>query len=185
MNFFTCIAVSTLLLAVPTAAQSQDNVQSEANPTQLELARQIIDTAYPDEVREPMFIAVSEQIEQQAMASMMQQLGDLPVGARKVLQEWQASLSNEQRDILREHIPTLMQAWAVSYANLFSEAELRDILAFVQTDTGQTFMLRSTDVMSDPAFAAANQAYIGEITAHMLRRIPDLSAALSEAFEGQ
>ncbi|MFB0611350.1 DUF2059 domain-containing protein [Aurantiacibacter poecillastricola] len=182
------IALAATMLAVtgPVPALAQDSTQPAAvSQASLDLAQEILATAYPQEVREPMFLAVADQMEQQVMTSVMQQLGDIPTGARKVINDWQTSVSGEQRDILRRHIPALMEAWAVSYASVFSEAELRDILAFVQTDTGSTFMLKSNDIISDPAFASANQAYLDETMALMQTRMPDLIAALVEVAEDQ
>ncbi|RIV88937.1 DUF2059 domain-containing protein [Aurantiacibacter zhengii] len=172
-------------LAVPSVAQAQESPAASISSVELQLASEIIDTAYPQDTREPMFMAVSEQMEQQVMASVIQQMGDLPAGARKVLHDWQATVTSQQRDILRRHIPAIMQAWAESYANIFSENELRDILTFVQTDTGRTFLMKSTDVISDPAFASANQAYIDESMALMQDRMPDLIRGLSEIAEAQ
>lgn len=185
MKFVIVLAVAAMSLAVPALAQAQKSPAATTSAVELQLAREIIDTGYPQDVREPMFMAVSEQMEQQVMASVMQQMGDAPAGARKVIRDWQAEVTEEQRQILRRHIPALMQAWAASYASIFSEAELRDILAFVQTDTGRTFMMKSTDVIGDPAFASANQAYLDETMALMQDRMPDLIGGLVEIAEAQ
>ncbi len=185
MKFVSVCAIAALSLAVPTFAHAQENPAASISLVELQLASEIIDTAYPQGSREPMFMAVSEQMEQQVMASVMQQMGDVPAGARKVIHDWQATVTGQQREILRRHIPAIMQAWAESYANIFSEAELRDILAFVQTDTGRTFLMKSTDVISDPAFASANQAYMDETMALMQDRMPDLISGLVEIAEAQ
>ncbi|WP_271077924.1 hypothetical protein [Aurantiacibacter sp. MUD61] len=183
MKIVSALAAAAFTVALPSAAQSQEAPSAASETIEMQLAHQILDTAYPEDVREPMFMAVSEQMEQQVMASVMQQVGDAPAGARAVIREWQASITSEQREILRRHVPSLMQAWAVSYASIFSEEELRDILAFVQTDSGASFMLRTNDVISDPAFATANQAYINETMALMLERMPDLIQGLVAASE--
>ena len=171
--FAACVA---LALAVPVSVQAQDEVSISVSERQA-LAQQILDIAYPEETREPMFAAVTDQLEAQIMAATESQIKD--GGARAVVQRFQRDISREQRDILNAHIPRLMDAWARSYAEIFSTEELRDILTFVETDTGRTFMLRSVEVMSEPHFAAANQAFMNEAMSAAQRRMPELIAELT------
>jgi len=46
-------------------------------------------------------------------------------------------------------------------------------------------MAKSTDVVSHPAFATANQAYLDETIALAMHRMPELTAALEAHAEAQ
>lgn len=167
------IRIAAGALALALAGVSVPALSQDSEPDRVALAEQIVESAYPVEVREQMFMAVVDQMEAQTLQTVKSQMG-LDADALAVLEHWQAEVSREQRVILRKHIPMLIDAWAKSYATIFSKEELEDILAFVRTDTGKSFMLRSTDLLSEPAFAAANQAYMDEAMAVTFEHMPDL-----------
>ena len=169
------VALALAAVGVSTPALAQDAVEAS---DRVALAEQIIEAGYPREAREQMFMAVADQLEAQALQAVKSQLPDLDPGALAILEQWQSDVSSEQRTILRQHIPALMEAMAQSYAAVFSEAELEDILAFVRTDAGKAFMLKSTDVISQPSFVAANQAYMEEAMAVVMEGVPELTDKL-------
>ncbi|MEM9501842.1 MAG: DUF2059 domain-containing protein [Pseudomonadota bacterium] len=170
-------------LAVAANVPAYANKQNDPSPaavdrTRIDLANQILARSYPEETREPMFRAVAEQMEAQMLQTLRGQVDD--EGALAIIQAWQDRISEETNLVLKQAIPDLMNSWAISFSEVFSEQELRDILAFVSTDTGQSFMLKSADVVSHPDFAAANQRYMDETMAIVMSRLPDLISELGE-----
>lgn len=169
-------ALAAALIAFPAAAQ--DAEQPEVAPVEqapsesLTLATQIIDIAYPIETRAAMFQGVSKQMEAQMLQSLEGIITD--EGALAIVTEWQKGLSVKTDAILERNIPNLMEAWTRAYADIYSEQELRDILAFVSTPSGNTFLQKSNDVLGHPVFSAANQSYMNEIMALIPKEVPDL-----------
>ena len=172
----SCAALALALTAPATAFAQAQPPGTDLSERQA-LSQEILAISYPVETREAMFAAVVDQLETQMMAAVSDDIKD--DGAREIVSRFQRDLSQEQRAILNRHIPLLMDAWARSYAEVFSAEELRDILAFVETDTGRTFMLRSVEVMSEPHFAAANQAFMNEAMSAAQQRLPELYAELT------
>ncbi|WP_370188418.1 DUF2059 domain-containing protein [Qipengyuania sp.] len=168
---------------VPTAVSAQELTNTGTTEVELRLAREILAITYPESEREAMFQGVSEQMESQLMRSMGPLLND--PGALSIVEDFQKAVAEDQKPILKRHIPLLMDAWAQGYADIFSEQELRDILAFVTTETGSAFMLKSTKVMTTPQFAAANEAYLGEAMAVVFAKMPALVETLTEYKESQ
>ncbi|MEM7690784.1 MAG: DUF2059 domain-containing protein [Pseudomonadota bacterium] len=172
-----------MMLATPAAAQdsaSSPAFEASDSSSKLEMANAIIDTAYPQDARVAMFQKISEQMEGQMLQSLQGIITD--DGALAILTEWQKEMSVETNVILERNIPSLMSAWAQAYADIYTEQELRDILDFVSTPSGKTFLIKTNDVIAHPEFAAANQSYIDEIVALIPAEIPDLVARL-EAYK--
>jgi hypothetical protein len=71
---------------------------------------------------------------------------------------------------------------AKAYTREFSEAELSDMRAFARTDTGRHFFQRSSAVMSDPSFKAANEAYMRDLMPSVTRMQTELVDELSNYF---
>ncbi|MEX0341341.1 MAG: DUF2059 domain-containing protein [Erythrobacter sp.] len=177
-----CLIWATLALS-PSVATAQETASAGTAEVELQLAREIVAIAYPEPEREAMFQGVSEQMEAQLMRSMGPLLND--PGALSIIEDFQRDVAEDQKPILKRHIPLLMDAWAHGYADIFSEQELRDILAFVTTETGSAFMLKSTEVMTNPQFAAANEAYMSEAMAVVFAKMPTLVEAMAEYKESQ
>ncbi|MEL7218657.1 MAG: hypothetical protein AAGK01_09535 [Pseudomonadota bacterium] len=175
------LASASLALAVTTPAFADDSSVTEAASEQkvkLDLANQILAISYPEETREPMFRAVAEQMEAQMLQSLREQLQDDE--ALAIIEAWQQETLAETNAVLKQAIPDLMDSWAMSFSKIYTEQELRDILAFVSTDSGRSFMLKSTQVVSHPDFAAANQRYIDKTLAIVMDRMPDLMNSIVE-----
>nr|WP_246438804.1 DUF2059 domain-containing protein [Novosphingobium piscinae] len=75
-----------------------------------------------------------------------------------------------------------MDAYAKGYAREFSVPELEELLTFVKTPVGSHFFLRSSAILADPAFAAANQDYIRELQPQIERMRETLTRELVEHF---
>lgn len=178
LAFLLGLAGASLL---PTAGYAQDEQAPEALQTpdleHMALAQGVIDQAFPEEARTALFQESSELMQ----AQMTQTLANLvkDAGAIEILTAWQEAINVESSAILQRNIPMLMDGMATAYADTFSKKELADILEFVSTPSGQAFMLRSTDVLSHPAFAAANQTYIDESMELVISNLPDLIEDLS------
>ncbi|MGB3470108.1 MAG: DUF2059 domain-containing protein [Erythrobacter sp.] len=170
------------LLSVPLAAQESGTASAapvaETDPTRLELSNQIIDLAYPLETRVEMFQKMSKQMEAQMLQSLQGIIDD--EGAVAILTEWQDELSVKTDAIMVRNIPSLMEAWSIAYADVYTEQELRAILAFVSTPTGKTFLAKANDVLGHPAFGAANQSYMDEIMALIPAEMPGLMQRLKD-----
>jgi len=149
------------------------------------IARQIIDLGFPEERREAMFFATVDQMTMQMRESVLANIEEQDPGAIAILDEWLAEYIADGKTILRSHIPNLMNAWALSYAAIFTKEELEDILAFVSTPSGQKFFERSAAVMAEPNFAAANQAYMNEVNANLPEAQADLTERLMQYFRNK
>lgn len=178
------LMAGTLFAAQPVLAQeAQEQPQSlEISATSLALAREIVDLGFPEDTREAIFFATGDQMEAQVRDAMMKALPDLDEGAIAILDEWIAEMNAKSKAILRRHIPGLIEGMARSYAVIFTEQELRDILGFVSTPSGQRFFELSAAVMGESNFAAANQAYMDEAFADMPAAQQDLVARLRDYF---
>jgi len=180
-------AGAAMLAAAPLAAQDatsgNDTAVSDRAETRLELAQEILDIGFPEDTQVEMFQKVADQMKAQTLQSLQ---GTIPDdGAMEILVAWQDRISVETDAILRSRIPSLMDAWAVAYADTFSENELRDIRDFVSTPSGGAFMTRSNDVLFHPAFAAANQEYMNETMTLVMGKVPELMDDIQAYVEAQ
>lgn len=147
----------------PTALASETIEEVEpVDPAMLELATQIVDIGYPEETREALFYGPMDQTIGQMRKSLGPYLPSDDPEAVKILDDWIVKYTAESKVILAKHIPAIMDGMAQAYAVLFTEEELRDILAFVETPSGKQFFDLMPQVMGEPGFADANQAYMDE-----------------------
>lgn len=173
------MAAAFLCVTTPATAQEGDNSQNSAEQIErLALARQIVETGYPPAAREQLYFGTVDQVTAQMREASLSQLPADP-GAEKILDAWLSDWIDQGKSILRQHIPALMDGLAQGYANIFTTRELNDILAFVRTSSGQRFLLGSTAVIADPAFAGANQKYMNEVMA----RLPSAQEELRKELE--
>ncbi len=186
------IALGVLALlstGLPTAlvAQESDAAQQvdTVNDANLAIAREIVDLGYPPESHETMFFGTMDQMVMQMREGMLQSMEVRDEGAVAILDEWLAEYVAESKTILSGHIPNLMDSIAVSYASLFSSNELADIRSFVGTPSGRKFVSQQVALISSPAFAAANQAYINDITAMLPAAQENLRTELTEYFQAK
>ncbi|MFL0356712.1 DUF2059 domain-containing protein [Erythrobacter sp. GH1-10] len=135
---------------------------ADIDPAMMQLAAQIVDAGYPEETREALFFASMDQTIAQMRTSLGPYLPSDDPEAVKILDDWIEKYTEESKSILRKHIPSIMDGMAEAYAELFTEEELRDILAFVETPSGKQFFDLMPQVIGSASFAEANQAYIDE-----------------------
>ena len=164
-----------LLCAVPLEAQTEAPPAPPAavatlpaaevpapDPARLALAREIIAIGFPEGKREALFFsaidAMLKQMRKVMLAEMQNDVGASEIANRKI-----DGFINATKGVLRAHIPALMDGMAQGYAREFSSEELTQLRAFAATSGGQHFFLRSSAVIGDPSFAAANESYMREL----------------------
>ena len=129
-----------------------------------------------------MFFAAMDQMVQQIQKATEKALPVDDPGARAIVDNWTARYIAGSKSVLRKHIPSLMDGIAASYAAMFTADELRDILAFVSTPSGQRFFELSPALMAEPNFAQANQAYMNEVMAKLPAAQAELVQELKDYF---
>ncbi len=177
-------ALGTALFASPALAQEAEPQNGEAqaseapSPAKLALAQEIVAKGFPEDMREEMFFASVDQMTKQMRAATLKSMPVEDPGVTEILDGWLADYIAQSKEVLRGYIPRMMDGLARSYATMFTERELSDIVAFVSTPSGQRFMVLSSAVMAEPNFAEANQAYIDEIQAGLPAATQDLQGRL-------
>ena len=126
------------------------------------LAEAIVEKGYPEDQREALFFGTMDQTVEQMRSALGPSLPEDDAGAIDIFDQWVAKYTEESKQVLRKHIPSIMAGMTEAYAKIFSVEELSDILAFVETPSGQKFFELSPAVMGDPSFADANQRYLDE-----------------------
>lgn len=177
---------AALLVAMPVAvglqvspAQAQAASQdAQIDPAKLAIARKIVDIGYPEQDREAMFFDAAKQMSKQVRDAMEKQMDSKDPGAEAILNSWLDEYLEKSRVVMRKHIPSLMDGIAAAYATMFTEQELRDILAFVSTPSGKAFFVRSPKLLAEPHFAAANQAYMQDVYSQLPAAVSDLQERL-------
>ncbi|MEL6876720.1 MAG: DUF2059 domain-containing protein [Pseudomonadota bacterium] len=161
-------AIFSLACTSPALAQEGERgssfvlIDAETSPVAISLASQIVDRGYPEERREALFFATMDQTVEQMRIAIRPNLPQDDPGAIAILDEWIIEYIGESKQVLRKHIPSIMAGMTQAYANLFTVDELTDILAFVDTRSGQKFFELSPAILGEPSFAQANQRYMDE-----------------------
>jgi hypothetical protein len=153
---------AALNLALPAALAAQDEAYVPP-PEELALARGIIEVMYPVDKREELLLAMAGNIAKQYSDGVM----DGPLYAepdiRAIMDKFMAEIPEALRPAFAKHMPIIFEATAVAYTRQYTLAELRDILAFAKTPSGQRYFSTLTELLGDPAVARANQAYFAEL----------------------
>ena len=156
-------SLSAPAFAQDTAATTVSDPGAEAE--RLALAREILDLGLPKGQREEMFFSSSRAMAKQMTDAQIARYNLTDKGALAILDAWIETLLSDSKVILEKHIPAIMEGWAHGLAKKFTRSELEDLKAFVATPTGAKFFARQSEIISDPDFAAANQAYLRDILA--------------------
>ena len=173
------LAAVVLAVTVPhTALSAQEDVlvAPEGSQSSIDLAREIIALGMPESRREAIFFATMDQM----MAQMIEaQNKATPIDdpqVKAIIDRHIEEFKGEAQRILSARIPDMMDAWALAYANMFSQQELRDIRDFVATPSGQAFFELSPAIAAEPNFASANQRYMDEV----ISLVPGMQARLRD-----
>lgn len=180
-------AVAMCLSAAPLAAQDQSpgTAQPLVPESEIAIATRIVDLGFPEATREAMFFGTVDQMTKQMRDAMLSSSPVTDEGALAIIDQWLLEYVTNSKTLLRSHIPSLMEALARSYAVMFNQRELKDILAFVSTDSGQRFFQRSSAVIAEPNFAQANQAYMNAVAEALPAAQEELKNRLIEYYQSR
>jgi len=153
------------------------------DPALLEKGHGLVDLVLPPAERDRMF----ERIMNATMSNMVAGMMDGQTGLREVMDknprvraEFMAFIDRQRQlalEDLRDATPALVDAYARFYARSFTAGELDEIIAFVRTPTGAKYLSRSTEIMTDPDFAAWQR----QITARQQSRMePEIRTLLEK-----
>jgi len=186
------VAASTLgwaahPLAAQTGPSEKDVAPSRAatnsQPAAMLLAKQIVALGYPEEERERLFFTTMDQSVEQMRSAIAPSLPSDDPGAVAILDSWIAEYTEASKGVLRKHIPDIMAGMEEAYATIFTVGELRDILEFVRTPSGQRYFELSPAISGAKSFADANQRYLDESIALLGPARSDLRSRLDEYME--
>ncbi|MFM9937154.1 MAG: hypothetical protein ACKVOL_13270 [Novosphingobium sp.] len=151
------------------------------DPERLALAREVIAIGFPEAEREALFFdavdAMVKQTRKVMLAQMQNDVGATAISDRKI-----EGFVQKSKTVLRSHIPALMDGMAQGYAREFSSEDLIQIRAFATTSSGQHFFLRSSAIIGDPGFAAANESYLRDLQPMIGQMRDELTAELTAYF---
>ncbi|RKF18370.1 DUF2059 domain-containing protein [Altericroceibacterium spongiae] len=159
-------AMALTAMALPLSAFAQTETEQQApavDSAKMALARQIVDLGFPEGQREEMFFGAIDSMVAQMNQAMADETFANDPQLKAKLEEQKAAMIAEMKTVLSRHIPALMDGWATAYAAEFNEKELRDILAFVSTETGKSFFIRNAMLTERPEFQAATRPYMQDV----------------------
>lgn len=151
------------------------------DPERLAIAAEIVRIGYPDADREQLFFGSLDAMLAQMRGVFFAQIQNDP-GAAAIINRKLDGYVVRTKTLLRAHIPSLMDAMARAYAREFSKDELLQLRAFVATPLGQHYFLRSSSILRDPDFAAANVAYMRALQPEIERMRDELMTELKAYF---
>jgi hypothetical protein len=161
-RIFWPVAGAILAATAPAAATAQETPAAQAaDPAELAEARAIMEIAFPTAERDETFGTMAGQFLDQFRRAIPDAVTD--PGLKAILDAYLDDLPARLMPMMRVHLPKIIEATAVAYTNEFSLQELEDIHAFARTDTGRHYFSQSAKLVGDPAVAAANTAYMGDL----------------------
>ena len=143
-------------------AQAVAEEAADIDPGRLAIAKDIVAIAYPVEIREQIFNGAMDAMLVQMRGTMFASLKNDP-GAEHIVSSHVDRFVVKGKAILKGHIPAMMDALADAYSREFTASELTELRAFASTPAGSHFLQRSSAVLSDPSFRAANESYLREL----------------------
>lgn len=176
------LALAALLYSPAASAQAAPVATSSIDPARLTVASEIVAIAFPQDKREAIFGSAMDATLEQMRATMFSSLKN-DVGAEKIVNRKVDSFVTGSKAILRDHMQDLLDAMAKAYTREFSEVELSELRTFARTETGRHFLQRSSAVMSDPSFKAANEAYMRDLMPSISKMQTELVEELTTYFK--
>ena len=168
MRVTVCAIAAGLAIALPQTVAAQQTVSAgpvTASEEQVEVARQLLETGFPEETRAPSMLAVAELMFEQIVAASPVPMRDPRI--TPVIERFQQRIMETTARTLDIHMADLMEGLAIAYAETFTAAELEALAAFAATDAGRGVLTRITQANTHPAFAAANQEYVSDYMAQL------------------
>ena len=179
------LAVAGTLIGAPAAAQDTPpapvaSTLAPIDPARLALAHEIVTLGYPENNRDAFFGGFIDAIVAQMNQANESQLAGVDPETLDFVMQRQSDLIQEIKTVAGRHIPAMMDGLAAAYADEFEMAELSEIRDFVATPSGQAFIQRSMQLVSNPHYTAATQPYLTEIAATTQRWQADLMQEMQE-----
>ena len=140
-----------------TSTQVWAQAKTAPTPAQMQLARDIMNASGEARALEPLIPSVM----QQAFANFVQQNPDL----QKPLVDTMTALQPEFMKLQ----PEVTDIMAASFATHFTEAELKDILAFYSTPTGKKYVAEMPKVIQE-SLASARE-WGGKLSEKVIARV--------------
>ncbi len=155
---------ASLIIAAPACAEGQSD-----DAAKLREAQAIIQVIFPPAQREQMMDKILTTLGAQMRPAVLHDAMSDP-GLKSIVDAYFDKVMTLERPVLQKHIPDMLEASAVAYTHEFSLAELKDIHAFAQTQSGRHYFARASAILSDPAVAKVNTAMAleGQATARSL-----------------
>ena len=159
---------------MPSAAHAQAPAAAVAapDPARLAAARELIDVLMPPESRAQMIEAMIAPM----LGNLQQGMAQSPMFSRAMaehpeMQTRFATFLERQQvrtmTLMRDALPSMVDAMARAYARRFDVAQCRDIKAFFATPSGRAYMQQSLTIMADPDVAAWQRSMMESSMAHM------------------
>lgn len=147
----------------------------------LTIAREIIAITFPEPQREQMVRGMMETMMQQVRQASPPVSQDQ--GVKVIVDRFSNRMIERIMPLFNRHLPALLDAMAVAYANRFSIEELTVVRDFAQTPAGSRFLSESMDIMGDPAIAAVNQELYRDAAELQQRMTSELIDELARYYE--
>lgn len=169
-----------LALASPALAQN-DSYTPPAD--EMAEAMAIMDIMFPIDTREQEMVDIATTMGNQMAASAMTGPIFEEPGIRAIMDGFLASLPEVMRPMITKHLPSMIKSTAIAYTREFTLAELKDIRAFASTTSGQRYFSQTQKLLSDPAVAAANEAFFMDVNGVQQVEVQKLQAEVVEYLE--
>ena len=155
-----------------TRAQAPAAAVAAPDPARLAAARELIDVLMPPESRAQMIEAMIAPM----LGNLQQGMAQSPMFSSAMaehpeMQTRFATFLERQQvrtmTLMRDGLPSMVDAMARAYARRFDVAQCRDIKAFFATPSGRAYMQQSLTIMADPDVAAWQRSMMESSMAHM------------------
>lgn len=185
MKFKAALISVSLCLFAPLPAYAQDNeLAAQVATTELQLAREIVESGFLPETRMDVFGAVMQQVIAQLNQTIPNMQSDPEM--MELVNRFQQRVVSDGLAVLSGHMAPMMEAMAVGYSEIFSLTELQALHSYITSPEGHGFLARSASVNAHPAYVSASQAYLNEyvaLLAAMQQEFQDEVAALMQSRE--
>lgn len=177
--FLTCALVFT----APAWAQSDNIVLVSATndaETEAALAQQIVaESASMVQFEDLLFSSIEQEMVLRR-AAMTNPTIEANPPLSQILDDWIDERMVNSRAIFREHYPAIRSAHEQFYVDAYTSDELRQILAFVSTQTGKKYVRSFAEVRSNQAIGTAIANFAADIEQSDEPSVDQLSERLTD-----
>ena len=176
-HYGAAFATAALLATAAPAAAREEAAQPD--PAEMGEAQAIIEVMFPTAKREEQMRGLLTEMTSQFAASIDMSRFEEP-GIRAILEDYMADIPDQLMPLVSDHLPRMTRAMAIAYVNEFTLSELQDIRRFAETPSGSRYLSRSTALVGDPALAAVNTEYLGQVQALNRQLVSNLQQRLRD-----